>query len=1138
MQNRPISSKLLIIPTLILCVLLITLVQVRSEVSPAEQAKSILEKSGIQGGLIVHVNCGDGILTEALRANESFLVQGLDPNIEKVRKAREYISSRQEYGPISIDRLTGNYLPYKDNLVNMIVAEDLGGISEDEAMRVLAPNGVLLTQGLLGWKKAVKEKPDEIDEWNHYLYNAAGNPVSQDETIGPVRNYQWIGSPRWARHHDTTASLSALVSANGRIFYILDEGPKESIQLPAEYYLVARDAYNGTILWKRPITEWYNHLFSLKSGPAYLPRRLVAIGDRVYVTLGINAPLSELDAATGEIIRTFPDTEETSEIIHSDNTLFALIGRPEKSKETYAPKETYVWDNADWARVEWAWDKEPAEIMAIDLSKGNALWTKESPVAPLSLSADSKAVYYFDGSRLTSLDRKNGKQNWQTEEVSTRKITTAYAPRMVVYEDVVLFSSGAQSLFRQGTIHAYSAIDGKKIWDAPQPGSGHYSPEDVYVIDGVVWTGRTANVQDDGKYTGRDLHTGEIVAEIEGYNDIYWFHQRCYPGKATKNYIIPSRTGIEFVDLEKKHWDVNHYTRGGCLYGIMPSNGLIYTPPHACACYMEAKLYGFGALAPAGSSGPDPEAVSANRLQKGPAYDRDITDNAGAEDWPTYRHDTRRSGYTTTKVPSDVAIKWQVKLGGNLSSPVVAGNRMYVARVDTHALYAMNAANGNIIWKYTVGGRIDSPPTIYKGRVLFGSADGYVYCLDAADGNLIWRFLAAPMDLRMVAFEQVESVWPVHGSVLVQDDIVYCVAGRSMFMDGGMRLLQLNPVTGEKLSEIVLNEIDPETGKNLHEYVEGLNMPVGLPDILSSDGKYIYMRSQQLDMEGNRKHIAVRDVGDQTGEGAHVFSPVGFLDDSQFSRSYMMFGKSVTSGWGAWEVMGRLTPSGRLIAVDDQNVYGYARKPEFLCESIVLEYQLYAAAKSSHPEDIERVNQPLFPAPKAKPKVAATPKPAAKTTPAATTEAKTAPKPKAGGMRNMPVSFLATGDWKLRQGLPKTDQSALSFKWQVDKPDIQVRAMLVADNTLFIAGPPDVVDEEEAFFAMDDAAVLEKLAEQSQLLKGKDGARLWAVSTQSGKRLSQYSLDSLPVWDGMIAANGKLYLATMDGDVACLAENQ
>jgi hypothetical protein len=290
------------------------------------------------------------------------------------------------------------------------------------------------------------------------------------------------------------------------------------------------------------------------------------------------------------------------------------------------------------------------------------------------------------------------------------------------------------------------------------------------------------------------------------------------------------------------------------------------------------------------------------------------------------------------------------------------------------------------------------------------------------------------------------------------------------------------------------------------------------------------MRSQQFDMEGNRMHIGVRNVSDQNGEGAHLFSPIGFLDDSQFSRSYMMYGKSVTSGWGAWEVMGRLTPSGRLIAVDDTNVYGYGRKPEFLSESIVLEYQLYAAAKSSDQKAIEKANPPLFPPAKAKPKA----KPAAPKTPVA----KTMPKAKPGAFAmRMPGPFMATGDWKLRQGFPLAEQSALNFKWKVDKPDIQVRALVLADKTLFIAGPPDVVDEEAAFFALDDEEVLAKLAEQSELLNGKDGARLWAVSAKSGKKLAELKLDSLPVWDGMIAADGKLYLATMDGAVACFAEN-
>jgi hypothetical protein len=33
--------------------------------------------------------------------------------------------------------------------------------------------------------------------------------------------------------------------------------------------------------------------------------------------------------------------------------------------------------------------------------------------------------------------------------------------------------------------------------------------------------------------------------------DIYWFHHRCYRPKATDRYLLPSRTGIEFVDGSK-----------------------------------------------------------------------------------------------------------------------------------------------------------------------------------------------------------------------------------------------------------------------------------------------------------------------------------------------------------------------------------------------------------------------------------------------------------------------------------------------------------------------------------------------------------------------------------------------------------
>ena len=1106
------------IPAALICFLLLIGQACNTKsISPESQAEAIIDASGVKGGLIVHLNCGDGTLTNALKVNASYLVQGLDASKGNVDKSRKYIMSKGNYGPVSADRITGNQLPYIDNFVNLIVADDPGKISKEEIMRVLIPEGVLVTKKGSQWVAEVKPMIKGLDEWNQFTYNSEGNMVSKDELVSPVEHYQWIGSPKWGRHHDTLASLTAMVSANGRIFYIIDEGPTESIELPSEVYLVARDAYNGTILWKKPIAEWFDHMFGLKSGPAYLPRRLVAQGDRVFVTLGINAPLSELDAVTGEVIRTFEGTDETSEIILSDNKLYLNVGRPERKKVmTFGEDDTWVWKNADRSRMEFGWNEKPSKLMAINLADGKTEWIKNQyPVSPVSLQVDSGSVYFHDGDNLIALDRKDGSEKWKTpvkRKKGNNQITlrdsplrdvpdTAFAPRMVIYDDMVLYSGG----LRQVT--ALSAKDGKQLWAAQIPAStGHWSLEDLFIIKGKMRFVDTAMGNRGGNIYVWDVKTGELEETFKPDfpQSLYWFHQRCYPNKATENYLIPSRTGLEFIDPDTGHWDINHWARGGCAYGVMPSNGLIFTPPTACACYMEAKISGLSALGGKFQSTPDLKAaLQIERLEKGPAYSVKIEGNEDKEDWPTYRHDEGRTAYTKAEVPSEVNQKWNVKLSGKLSSPVAAGNKVYVAQVDTHTVYAMDSASGKELWKFTAGARVDSPPTIYKGRVLFGSADGYVYCLNSADGALAWRFRAAPMDRRMMNFEQVESVWPVHGNVLVKNDKLYCVAGRNMFLDEGMRFLILDPVTGEKLDEKIMNDKDPETGEDMHKYVNNLDMATALPDILSSDGKYIYMRSQQFDLDGNRKNIGVKQPTDQKGEGQHVFSPVGFLDDSQFFRTFLMYGKSVKGGWGGWESMAKYAPAGRLIAVGDDAVYGFGRKPEFLAEGLVIEFQLFSAEKGYDDKKIQGVEKPDGPS---------------------------------GDGRGFMFTMMGySGDWKVRQGLPKAQQTAVDYKWLDDEPEIQVMGLVVANDNMYVAGPPDVVDEEDAFFSIDDKETLKMLKEQSELLKGKEGGYLWTVSAKDGKKLSSIKIDSLPTWDGLIAADGKLFMTTMKGELICYA---
>jgi len=322
----------------------------------------------------------------------------------------------------------------------------------------------------------------------------------------------------------------------------------------------------------------------------------------------------------------------------------------------------------------------------------------------------------------------------------------------------------------------------------------------------------------------------------------------------------------------------------------------------------------------------------------------------GNDDWPTFRHDQKRSGTSRQDIPAEIGTQWTTSLGGRLTSPVIAKGLVYVAQIDAHTLHALDEKSGKEAWVFTAGARIDSPPTVEQGRLLFGCTDGCVYCLKADDGQLIWRYRVAPMDRRAMAFEQLESLWPVHGSVLIRNNVVWAVAGRSNFLDGGLRLCRLDLESGKKLSETIMDETNPETGNNMQEKLQILQMPVGLPDILSADDKFVYMRSQKFDLEGNRLEIGpisgdfVKQGSAQRGEGVHLFAPMGFLDDSWFHRSYWVMGRSFAGGHGGYFQAGRFAPSGDIMVNGGGYVFGYGRKPEYFRWTTTMERQLFAAA--------------------------------------------------------------------------------------------------------------------------------------------------------------------------------------------------
>ncbi|MHC4504785.1 MAG: outer membrane protein assembly factor BamB family protein, partial [Planctomycetota bacterium] len=510
----------------------------------AVSARAILDATGVKGGLVVHLGCGDGRLTASLRANDSYLVHGLAATADDVTSARDTIRKLGLYGKVSIDRLAGGRLPYVGNLVNLVVAEDPGAVRTDEIMRVLCPEGVAYVKRGGRWTKTVKPRPREIDEWTHYLYDSTGNAVSRDTLVAPPKRLQWVGGPRWARHHEHMSSVSAMVSTNGRIFYIMDEGSRAAIQLPAKWKLIARDAFSGVLLWKRDIANWYTHLYPLKSGPAILPRRLVAVGDRVYVALGLDQPLVALDAATGETIRTYDRTNRAEEVICSDGVLFIVSDRAPFKKDTFVWNHPVCWTvgRISGART---WGDKKRTVLAVEAESGRVLWTKETAIGPSTLAADSKRVAYFDSQKVVCVDRRTGREKWASDILynAPKAFPSFYLPILILRDDVLLFASGAST--RKGAkpppkgrrrgrggpkdsrkeVLAFDAATGRKLWSRPQYTGGHRSPEDLLCVGDLVWTGDVAR---SNLWSGYDIKTGETKREFKCDIKTYWFHHRCH----------------------------------------------------------------------------------------------------------------------------------------------------------------------------------------------------------------------------------------------------------------------------------------------------------------------------------------------------------------------------------------------------------------------------------------------------------------------------------------------------------------------------------------------------------------------------------------------------------------------------------
>jgi outer membrane protein assembly factor BamB len=430
------------------------------------------------------------------------------------------------------------------------------------------------------------------------------------------------------------------------------------------------------------------------------------------------------------------------------------------------------------------------------------------------------------------------------------------------------------------------------------------------------------------------------------------------------------------------------------------------------------------------------ESQEGDRLVKGPAY-LTKTPNATvasvaapADQWPTYRGTSYRSGATLATIPTKLSAGWQADLGGKLTAPTIADGKAFVAVTDQHRVCALDMSDGSLVWSFTAGGPVDTPPTVFGSLVVFGGRDGFVYCLRAVDGELSWRLRAGHRDTRLVAHNQLESPWPVHGSVLVLDGNAYFAAGNSTHLDGGIHLMYVDVVSGAIWQDHILHS--PLAPK------QGVEKQGSLPDILVFDGVNCHMRN--VKMPRSQPFATAAD------KPLHLMATGGLLDDTWFTRIF-------------WSVNRR--PLGQYLVFDETSAYGIRayKQPGNVNAHFTPGAEGYVLFANDHKQP--KLDKPL-------------------------------PKP------------------KRRRGATSVD------RWTVRIP-LRSQAMVLAQDVVFVAGTPDVVDPDDPWAAYD----------------GRKGGLLWAVSTKDGARLAEYQLDSPPVYDGLAAVAGHLLMSARDGQVRC-----
>ena len=812
-------------------------VTARAEDSPADLlANTLLEKAGVRAGICEFPRVGDGVLAAAMARAGIAQVHGLAPDAKAVEAARKPSSDCGVLGSqVIIETGLPRAIPLGDWVADLLVVADatdgnLKDLPAAEIRRVLAPyrgtavvgqpaagKGALSSAGLSAWAKELdagaKITEDAIglwavihmpalaggDDWGHHMHGADGDLVSDDKVFGTAPfELQWTGKPYAAGHWDIhVISAGRMVSAQSSVYQHPD--------LP--YELVTRSAYNGQVLWRRPIAQDFGEASSL----------VIATPEKLF--LKDKNKVLMLDPETGkelnQIVAYKDETQQCLLLLHADGVLLTLTG----------PVQKYGGDAEDFSQSptkQKAQDEtnelyEGRELIAWDAANGKELWRfQDEKIDPSKLVVNDGHIYlYAHRTYAACLNLKTGTQIWKTDA----PIAEPKGPGMGFVSGNATVKT--LSMYRNGAIankvayfinylphrhcQAFAAADGHILWDKMHGPSGTDPKSDAsgwLLFQTPVVMGSTIYERDNWQHASGafDLLSGNAIKNGEKFK-----YGGCGRFTGVSSGLLIGQCG-EVCDVNTRKNILNCNAKSTCGSGQFVANGMLFKVASSCPGCTEWR--GFYTS----RSVPKHEIRTGERLETGTRVEsaqptQVVSDSA---DWSTYRSDDTRKGSSTASVVTKAAIRWTysphfrpfclgagsgyLRPDANATQPIAVGERIWFGTAEG-AVVCLDRKTGNEMWRHWTAGRIWTAPTWSQGRIYTGSCDGWVYCLDAGTGALVWRYRVAPEERRIMVLGRISSAWPILGNVLVQDGVVYAVGGLVAQL-GGTEFCALDAKTG------------------------------------------------------------------------------------------------------------------------------------------------------------------------------------------------------------------------------------------------------------------------------------------------------------------------------------------------------